>query len=115
MMKTRTRSKWNDVSPKIRTKGREAVFDALDHLLDESNKKVPHDEGDLQASGQTQLDPVHMSGRISYNTPYAIRLHEHPEYNFQKGREGKWLERTIKRRKTAVLQYMQNKMKEAFK
>jgi len=29
---------------------------------------------------------------VSYDTPYAARLHEHPEYNFQNGRQGKYLE-----------------------
>lgn len=112
--KMRSKTKWNDVSPKVRTKGREAIFDALEHILDEANKIVPHDEGILQASGQIFINSVHMSGNVSYNTPYAIRLHEHPEYNFQKGRQGKWLERTIKARKKAVLGYMKNKMQEAF-
>ncbi len=32
---------------------------------------------------------------ISYNTPYAVRLHEHPEYHFKQGRRGKWLEEAI--------------------
>lgn len=31
------------------------------------------------------------NGLISHNTPYAHRLHEHPEYRFQKGRKGKYL------------------------
>jgi hypothetical protein len=29
---------------------------------------------------------------VGYHTPYAARLHEHPEYKFQKGRKAKYLQ-----------------------
>jgi hypothetical protein len=70
-----------------------------DELLRLSQKEVPHDEGTLANSGVSQED-----GRdhvVGYNTPYAARLHEHPEYNFQKGRKGKYLEDPIKRNQGA--------------
>lgn len=58
-------------------------------LLRLSQKQVPHDKGTLQNSG----DVVNEGGNVlvGYHTPYAHRLHEHPEYNFQKGRKGKYL------------------------
>lgn len=113
MMRIRTRSEWTDVTPRIRTAGREALFDVLEYLLDESNKIVPHDKGDLQASGQVSIDPNKLIGSVSYNTPYAIRLHEHPEYKFQKGRQGKWLEKTFKAKKSKVQQYMRDRIASA--
>lgn len=44
-----------------------------------------------------------LTGVVSYDTPYAVRLHEHPEYNFQGGREGKWLEKTVNEKSKDVL------------
>ncbi len=65
-------------------------------LLRLSTFEVPHDTGALQASGMADVDfpdgskyPV---GEVSFNTPYAWKVHEHPEYRFQKGRKGKYLE-----------------------
>lgn len=58
-------------------------------LLRLSQQQVPHDKGTLQNSGnvQPQSDDV----LVGYHTPYAARLHEHPEYHFQRGRKGKYL------------------------
>ena len=46
---------------------------------------------------------------ISYDTPYAARLHEHPEYNFREGREGKWLENALNERREDLVNYMKSK------
>jgi hypothetical protein len=58
-----------------------------------SQKEVPHDKGTLQNSGYVNFAFGGSKGDIviGYNTPYAARLHEHPEYHFQKGRKGKYL------------------------
>jgi hypothetical protein len=68
---------------------------ASERLLALSAERVPLDQGTLQTSGAVSMeetvngDPV---GVVSYDTPYAARLHEHPEYRFQNGRQGKYLE-----------------------
>lgn len=81
-----------------------------EYLLDESNKKVPYEEGILEGSGVVKKVGDDGDGiityKVSYDTPYAIRLHEHPEYNFNGGREGKWLENTLKDEERAVLDYL---------
>lgn len=64
------------------------------HILKKANEKVPLDKGDLQTSGKSNANDDIVV--IHYNEPYAVRLHENPQYNFQGGREGKWLENTIK-------------------
>lgn len=54
-----------------------------------SSMEVPHDKGSLQNSATVQeIDDTVV---IGYHEPYAARLHEHPEYHFQKGRKGKYL------------------------
>jgi hypothetical protein len=59
-----------------------------------SQMEVPHDEGTLQNSGTVE-DLPNGDIIIGYHTPYAARMHEHPEYRFQKGRKGKYLEDPI--------------------
>lgn len=62
--------------------------------------EVPHDEGTLQNSGA--VEPVRDGVVLGYHTPYAARLHEHPEYNFQKGRKGKYIEDPLIRNEAAL-------------
>lgn len=75
-------------------------------VLEDANQHVPFLEGDLEASGrvaegQSRHGPTGMfSGNeffVSYDTEYAVRLHEHPEYNFRGKGEGKWLEKAVQR------------------
>jgi len=73
-------------------------FSAMDiglEILRLSQAEVPHDKGSLQNSGT--VDEVNGDVVVGYHMPYAARLHEHPEYRFQKGRKGKYLEDPIKR------------------
>ena len=68
-------------------------IDVAHEILRLSNPQVPHDKGLLQNSGQ--VDPQPDGAIVGYNKVYAARLHEHPEYRFQKGRKGKYLEDPI--------------------
>lgn len=89
------RLSWNDSNVNLVKAGAlEGLSDALQYLLEESNKLVPLDESPLQSSGAVSVDADLLHGVVSYDTPYAVRLHEHPEYRFQRDREGKWLEKT---------------------
>jgi hypothetical protein len=65
-----------------------------DEVLRLSSAEVPHDVGTLQGTGHTE--PAGDEILVGYNTKYAARLHEHPEFRFQKGRKGKYLEDPIK-------------------
>lgn len=58
-------------------------------LIRLSSREVPHDKGTLQNSATVQ--EINGDVVIGYHTPYAARLHEHPEYRFQKGRKGRYL------------------------
>lgn len=61
-----------------------------------ANGIVPHDKGILQGSGHVEPTANQTEVIVGYNTVYAARLHEHPEYNFKNGRQGKYLENPIK-------------------
>ena len=76
-------------------KARAGLLKCVKVLLERANQIVPHDEGTLMRSGQFSVGDRDLIAAVSYDTPYAVRLHEHPEYRFQQNREGKWLEKTI--------------------
>lgn len=69
-------------------KGKAALRVAYE-IIRLSSFEMPHDKGTLQNSATVQV----IDGAIvlGYHGPYAARLHEHPEYAFQKGRKGKYL------------------------
>jgi hypothetical protein len=76
------------------------VLDIAFETLRLSQAEVPHDEGTLQNSGT--VEEVRGEVVVGYHTKYAARLHEHPEYRFQKGRKGKYLEDPIIRNEQAL-------------
>ena len=73
-----------------------AIDAVANEILRLSNFEVPHDTGMLQTSGHVE-SLGDGEAIVGYNKVYAARLHEHPEYRFQKGRKGKYLEDPIKR------------------
>lgn len=77
-----------------------ALEDTANEVLRLTQFEVPHDEGTLQNSGV--VEEINSDIVLGYHTPYAARLHEHPEYHFQKGRKGKYIEDPINRNKTAL-------------
>ena len=77
-------------------KSKEAIRDIANEVLRLSSKEVPHDTGALQNSGHTAAGDNEFERQVGYNKVYAARLHENPQYNFQKGRKGKYLEDPIK-------------------
>lgn len=85
----------------------EGAQDGADMWLELSNQKVPHDEGTLQGTGHvrdrnTRSNDI-VGKDVVYDTPYAPRLYFHPEYNFQKGRMGKWIERAGEEHEDAII------------
>lgn len=79
----------------IEPAAKNALTPVADELLRQSSEEVPLDTGTLQGSGRVDVFPDRVE--VGYHTPYAHRLHEHPEYNFKNGRKGKYLEDPIKR------------------
>ena len=86
----------------------EALADANDRLVRGENLAAERllalaipvtplgDTGNLRGSGDVvrATDPDEGSA-VTFSTPYAARLHEHPEYSFtEPGTGGKYLERS---------------------
>lgn len=81
----------------VRTGAVKGVTLAVEHVLSEANKHVPHDEGTLERSGRTGVADTGkaVTGSISYDTPYAVRQHEDMTLNHDGKGEAKWLENTL--------------------
>jgi hypothetical protein len=116
-MPARTTITWNGnrASSAVRSASKLAVSDACEFILQESNKIAPLDEGPLTRSGNTDIEegPKGVKGTVYYDTPYATKVHEHPEYNFQNGREGKYLEKTVTRELPTVREYLRRRLESA--
>jgi hypothetical protein len=83
------------VMEKMRREIQRPIREVALEIVRLSGFEVPLDTGRLQSTGHTE-DTSGTAVLVGYNTPYAARLHEHPEYNFQRGRKGKYLEDPIK-------------------
>ena len=63
---------------------------AMEHLLGESRKQVPIEEGVLERSGTAVTDGL--QGAVYYDGPYARRQHEETTWRHDPGRKAKYLE-----------------------
>jgi hypothetical protein len=102
---------------KIQLLQRKAVRDIAEEILRLANFEVPHDTGQLQNSGSVEPQAEtadRFVAIIGYNKHYAARLHEHPEYKFQKGRKGKFLEDPIKRNLDVFREFYREILSQAF-
>lgn len=64
---------------------------AAEHLLQVANELVPIQEGTLKRSGVASSDGL--TAAVSYDTPYAVRVHEDLTARHDPGRTAKYLER----------------------
>lgn len=82
----------------------EGLRRGLEHVLAESRKIVPLDEGPLERSGKVDVDGL--EGSISYDTVYARRQHEELTWRHLPGRTAKYLERPMNSERAVVLRLM---------
>lgn len=76
---------------------------AAEHLLQVSSELVPHEEGDLERSGEVSSDPASGMVAVSYDRPYAVRQHEDQTLRHDNGRQAKYLERPMSTEKSVML------------
>ncbi|MFD8027815.1 minor capsid protein [Streptomyces sp. NPDC059717] len=82
----------------------EGLQRGLEHVLAESRKLVPLDEGTLERSGRVDVDGL--DGAVSYDTVYAARQHEELTWKHLPGRSAKYLEIPMNREWDVVLRLM---------
>lgn len=91
-----------------------ALYKGASHILNEANKIAPKDEGTLIQTSNVDVDVEAGTASAYYVQKYAPRLHEHPEYNFQGGRQGKFLETPMLAEGGRVKKMMADEIKKAF-
>lgn len=67
-----------------------ALLQGMEHILAESNKIVPHEFGELERTGEAQVQ--NGRGTVSYESIYAVPQHERMDYKHSPGRKAKFLE-----------------------
>ncbi|MBP5931826.1 hypothetical protein F3K39_28235 [Streptomyces sp. LBUM 1479] len=99
------------------TRGRrmasEGLERGLEHVLGESQKIVPLEEGTLRRSGKVVINGL--DGAISYDTVYARRQHEELTWRHLPGRSAKYLEIPMNRERDVVLRLMQVNLRRFFR
>ncbi|BCJ64149.1 minor capsid protein [Polymorphospora rubra] len=74
-----------------------------EHLLQVSSSLAPHEEGDLERSGEVSKDEDGLVVAVSFDRPYAARQHEDMTYRHDAGRKAKFLEEPMHGEKPTVL------------
>ena len=84
-----------------------ASFDGLllagEHLLQVSSALAPHEEGDLERSGEVSSDASTGQVAVSYDRPYAVRQHEELTWRHDEGRQAKYLEEPMSTERDTML------------
>jgi hypothetical protein len=75
----------------------------MEHVLAESKKLVPLEEGTLERSGKAQVDTAKLEGFVSFDTVYARRQHEELTWKHAPGRQAKYLEQPFNTEAPTVL------------
>jgi len=94
--------------------GRSGLESALEFVLEEANRTIPHREGTMQRSGQVSMDKRKPVGTVSYDTPYAPRQHEDLHARHASGRRAKWLQLTLEENMSAIADYLKKGLSGAF-
>ena len=84
---------------RVKTKNREGAVEGLtlgvEHVGQVADSHVPHEEGTLERSRKSTVDPDALRGCVSYDTPYAVAQHEDLTLAHDDGRTAKYLERAF--------------------
>ncbi|XXZ49909.1 hypothetical protein AAGT00_16560 [Streptomyces cavourensis] len=94
---SRTRLRWNGdaAAGAIREAAARGLLLGAEHVLAASRQRVPINEGILERSGATSVDESTMTAAVSYDTPYAARVHEDLNARHSPGRTAKYLESVL--------------------
>lgn len=88
----------------------DAAYLMGEHILDTSNRHVPHELGDLERSGRV-TDPDLGEVTVYYDTPYAVVQHEDMTLQHDAGRTAKYLENALHSEKAACERIAADAMK----
>jgi hypothetical protein len=96
---------WN--GDKVLTELVGATMDGLElageHLLQVSSSRAPHEEGELERSGDTDKDEDELAVSVFFDEPYAVAQHEELTWRHDEGREAKYLENAMNEERDTML------------
>lgn len=93
----------DDVLAALRGASVDGLELAAEHLLQVSSSRAPHEEGDLERSGEVSKDPASQTVAVSYDRPYAVRQHEDLTLRHDDGRSAKYLEDPMNEERDTML------------
>ncbi|MEU5945137.1 hypothetical protein ABZ793_06190 [Micromonospora sp. NPDC047465] len=93
----------DDVLAALKGASMEGLELAAEHLLQVSSSQAPHEEGDLERSGEVSKDPSTGAVAVSYDRPYAVRQHEDMTLRHDDGRKAKYLEDPMNEERDVML------------
>lgn len=106
--------KWNKgLAVKARKQAIAGLRDGAEHILEDANRTIPHDEGVMQNSGAVDVDEAAGEATVYYDTPYVVVQHEDLTIRHAEGRRAKWLEATLNERGDAVANYIAEELRAA--
>lgn len=108
--------KWNGdiITARLQAAMRQATTNAAELVLDESNRRVPLETGELMRSGRVikARGTYKLTARIRYGggtvAAYAVRQHEDLTLKHPNGREAKFLERAAQERAAVVARLLRD-------
>ncbi|MEV0988013.1 hypothetical protein [Streptomyces sp. NPDC049949] len=94
---SRARLRWNGdaATAAIKQAAARGLLLSAEHVLAASRQRVPIAEGTLERSGATSVDDATMTAAVSYDTPYAARVHEDMTARHSPGRSAKYVEAVL--------------------
>lgn len=96
-----------------KTVGQKSIEDCGLDLLGKSKLLAPIDKGDLRGSGS--MESGNLEVYVGFNTPYAVRQHEHTEYNHPQGGQAKYLEEPYNDNVDKYINHVADALRNAFK
>jgi hypothetical protein len=90
-----------------------ALTVGAEYGLAQARRVVPIEEGTLERSGATDVDPDKGEATISFDTPYARRQHEDLSLRHDSGRQAKYLEQPLNGTRQTILTLMAEQIRRA--
>ncbi len=99
------RAEWDDerVIAALEDASMDGLEIAAEHLLQVASGLVPHEEGDLERSGEVTRDDAKGAVAVSFDRPYAVEQHENMTLRHDDGRQAKYLEQPMHTEKDVML------------
>lgn len=104
----------SQVQQNVRSAVGRALFMGASHILNESTRIAPLDEGPLTQTAGVDVDATNGQASIYYVQKYAVKLHEDPRINIRRGRQMKYLEKPMLAESDTVQRMMADELRRAF-